>query len=232
MSNLYELLEVSEKASKEVIEKAYKVLAKRYHPDLQEEKDKKQAEEKMKQINEAYTILIDDEKRKAYDIELNAKRQEEIQKKIQKKMQENTKVNNEITRVEQEVFNDLQNANMKRQKEEQDKINRKLEEEQKSNMEKLQADLQRTYSNAYNNYLRSLGYKIKEPWTLKRFIELMKVLIILAVIIIFIWFFPPTHKLIIDFYEQNVVLKFIIDIFIKLILGLWNAIVALFSNIK
>ena len=228
MSNLYELLEVSEKASKEVIEKAYKVLAKRYHPDLQEEKDKKQAEEKMKQINEAYTILIDDEKRKAYDIELNAKRQEEIQKK----MQENTKVNNEITRVEQEVFNDLQNANMKRQKEEQDKINRKLEEEQKSNMEKLQADLQLTYSNAYNNYLRSLGYKIKEPWTLKRFIELMKVLIILAVIIIFIWFFPPTHKLIIDFYEQNVVLKFIIDIFIKLILGLWNAIVALFSNIK
>lgn len=228
MSNLYELLEVSEKASKEVIEKAYKVLAKRYHPDLQEEKDKKQAEEKMKQINEAYTILIDDEKRKAYDIELNAKRQEEIQKK----MQENTKVNNEITRVEQEVFNDLQNANMKRQKEEQYKINRKLEEEQKSNMEKLQADLQRTYSNAYNNYLRSLGYKIKEPWTLKRFIELMKVLIILAVIIIFIWFFPPTHKLIIDFYEQNVVLKFIIDIFIKLILGLWNAIVALFSNIK
>lgn len=228
MSNLYEVLEVSEKASKEIIEKAYKVLAKRYHPDLQEEKDKKQAEEKMKQINEAYTILIDDEKRKAYDIELNAKRQEEIQKK----MQENTKVNNEITRVEQEVFNDLQNANMKRQKEEQDKINRKLEEEQKSNMEKLQADLQRTYSNAYNNYLRSLGYKIKEPWTLKRFIELMKVLIILAVIIIFIWFFPPTHKLIIDFYEQNVVLKFIIDIFIKLILGLWNAIVALFSNIK
>lgn len=228
MSNLYELLEVSEKASKEIIEKAYKVLAKRYHPDLQEEKDKKQAEEKMKQINEAYTILIDDERRKAYDIELNAKRQEEIQRK----MQENTKVNNEITRVEQEAFNDLQNANMKRQKEEQDKINRKLEEEQKSNMEKLQADLQRTYSNAYNNYLRSLGYKIKEPWTLKRFIELMKVLIILAVIIIFIWFFPPTHKLIIDFYEQNVVLKFIIDIFIKLILGLWNAIVALFSNIK
>lgn len=228
MSNLYELLEVSEKASKEVIEKAYKVLAKRYHPDLQEEKDKKQAEEKMKQINEAYTILIDDEKRKAYDIELNAKRQEEIQKK----MQENTKVNNEITRVEQEAFNDLQNANMKKQKEEQDKINRKLAEEQKSNMEKLQADLQRTYSNAYNNYLRSLGYRIKEPWTLKRFIELMKVIIILAIVIIFIWFFPPTHKLIIDFYEQNVVLKFIIDIFIKLILGLWNAIVALFSNIK
>ena len=38
MSNitLYEILEVSEKASKEIIEKAYRVLAKKYHPDLQE----------------------------------------------------------------------------------------------------------------------------------------------------------------------------------------------------
>ena len=35
MSNLYEILEVSEKASKEVIDKAYHVLAKKYHPDLQ-----------------------------------------------------------------------------------------------------------------------------------------------------------------------------------------------------
>ena len=36
MENLYELLEVSEKASQEIIEKAYKTLAKKWHPDLQE----------------------------------------------------------------------------------------------------------------------------------------------------------------------------------------------------
>ena len=35
-TTLYELLEVSENASEEIIEKAYKVLAKKYHPDLQE----------------------------------------------------------------------------------------------------------------------------------------------------------------------------------------------------
>lgn len=36
MKNYYEILQVNEKASQEIIEKAYKVLAKKYHPDLQE----------------------------------------------------------------------------------------------------------------------------------------------------------------------------------------------------
>lgn len=64
MKTLYEILEVSETASREIIEKAYKVLAKKYHPDLQTENDKLIAEEMMKKINEAYDILSDDEKRK------------------------------------------------------------------------------------------------------------------------------------------------------------------------
>lgn len=44
MKTLYEILEVSENASKEIVEKAYKVLAKKYHPDLQAEGDKQEAE--------------------------------------------------------------------------------------------------------------------------------------------------------------------------------------------
>ena len=43
---LYDILEVSEKASKEVIEKAYRVLAKKYHPDLQTDENKIKAESK------------------------------------------------------------------------------------------------------------------------------------------------------------------------------------------
>ena len=50
MKTLYEILEVSESASKEIIEKAYKVLAKKYHPDLQTEQDKPGAEKKMKEL--------------------------------------------------------------------------------------------------------------------------------------------------------------------------------------
>ena len=43
--NYYEILEVDKNASAEVIEKAYKALVKKYHPDLQEEKNKALAEE-------------------------------------------------------------------------------------------------------------------------------------------------------------------------------------------
>lgn len=56
MINYYEILEVSEKASKEVIEKAYKALAKKYHPDLNHD-NPKDAETKMKQLNEALMFL-------------------------------------------------------------------------------------------------------------------------------------------------------------------------------
>ena len=67
MENYYDILEVSEKASNEVIEKVYKVLVKKYHPDLQQPQNKSKAEEMMKKINEAYDVLIDPEKRAEYD---------------------------------------------------------------------------------------------------------------------------------------------------------------------
>jgi len=70
MKNYYDELEVSKTASKEMIGKVYKILAKKYHPDTTKEDDKQAAEEKFKIISEAYEVLSDDEKRKKYDIEL------------------------------------------------------------------------------------------------------------------------------------------------------------------
>ena len=55
MKNYYEILEVDKNASEEVIEKAYKTLAKKYHPDLQNNSN---CQDKMRQINEAYEILF------------------------------------------------------------------------------------------------------------------------------------------------------------------------------
>ena len=61
----YEVLGISKSASDDEIKKAYKSLAKKYHPDLN--KDDKNAEEKFKEVNEAYAVLSDSEKRSRYD---------------------------------------------------------------------------------------------------------------------------------------------------------------------
>ena len=61
----YETLGVSKTATSDDIRKAFRKLARQYHPDVA--KDKKSAEEKFKQINEAYEILSDKDKREKYD---------------------------------------------------------------------------------------------------------------------------------------------------------------------
>jgi curved DNA-binding protein len=61
----YETLGVPKTATEDEIRSAFRKLARKYHPDVA--KDKKTAEEKFKEINEAYEVLSDPEKRKKYD---------------------------------------------------------------------------------------------------------------------------------------------------------------------
>src|SRR6201984_2234229 len=61
----YEVLGVPRTASEDEIKKAFRKLARQYHPDVA--KTKKGAEEKFKEINEAYEVLSDPDKRKKYD---------------------------------------------------------------------------------------------------------------------------------------------------------------------
>ncbi len=63
--SLYETLGIKENASAEEIKKAYRRLARKYHPDINKSPD---AEEKFKEINAAYEILSNKEKRKQYDM--------------------------------------------------------------------------------------------------------------------------------------------------------------------
>jgi len=63
----YETLGVSKTATQEEIRKAFRSLARQHHPDVAKPKDKKTAEAKFKEINEAYEVLGDPDKRKKYD---------------------------------------------------------------------------------------------------------------------------------------------------------------------
>jgi len=65
MKDLYKILGVAESADAAAIKKAYRKLAKELHPDVTGS-DKKKTE-RFKEINEAYAVLGDDEKRKEYD---------------------------------------------------------------------------------------------------------------------------------------------------------------------
>ena len=63
----YATLGVDKKASQDAVKKAFRNLARRFHPDHVEAAQREQAEKKFKEINEAYEVLKDPEKRRKYD---------------------------------------------------------------------------------------------------------------------------------------------------------------------
>ena len=69
MKNYYQILEVNENASPEVIEKAYRVLAKKYHPDVQPRDKLYWAEVNFREITEAYEVLSNPNLKKEYDMQ-------------------------------------------------------------------------------------------------------------------------------------------------------------------
>jgi hypothetical protein len=65
--DFYELLNVPRTATADELKHAYKVLAVKWHPDKHPVETKNEAEKKMKEINEAYSVLSDFDKRRKYD---------------------------------------------------------------------------------------------------------------------------------------------------------------------
>ena len=112
MKDYYGILEVNVNASNEVIEKAYKTLVKKYHPDLYSSIDKKEAEKKLKDINEAYNILSDSFLRSQYNLELQ--KQAEKTQRQENQRRADTK-NNETTYAENRNRRTRDN-NMKKEK--------------------------------------------------------------------------------------------------------------------
>ncbi len=217
MEDYYEILEVSKNASKEIIEKAYKVLAKKYHPDLQEENNKSIAEEKMKLINEAYEILSDDIKRREYNIEL-----------------EKQKIRTEECNINNYNFTSDKNEDYYEEDEEyyedEKTLTKKQIKEQRRQERKAQREYEEEQERQYRRYMRSLGYKVNERWTFKKFIRLIKTIVVVTLFLLIIWILPPTHKLLIEAYEQNSIIRAMVEVLKNIFIGIGNAIASIFNK--
>lgn len=204
--NYYEILEVDKNASDEIIEKAYKTLAKRYHPDLQNGMLKKEYEEKMKIINEAYSVLSDGTQKATYDEQL--KNFTVSIEEYQNIVQENMILRQEIQRLQNSTQNQyVNNMNFQSaQKQYDEQINRVVNEA--VNKARNQA-----YQDAYVQDMRNRGYSFKRKYTIKDYIKLAGIIAGLILILVIIAQIPPVKRFLVDLYENNIIIKALVDTF-------------------
>lgn len=200
MKNYYEILEVNKKASKEVIEKAYKVLVKKYHPDLQTGAKKKYAEEKIKEINEAYSVLIDEFMKEQYDIELEKQEQEALYRKYEQQQNVNTQNtnrhgNNINNTYSKNVYSNKAKSNSKINKQtnnknrhntEAEELNEKMSKYKVGSFSGIIALCKELYKN------KPKRDEIKEV-TKKDIIALILTIIVVILIGVALWFIPFTN---------------------------------------
>ncbi len=230
MKNYYELLEVSEKASPEVIKKAYITLVKKYHPDLQPDGEKKAAEEKIKEINEAYEVLSDKIKREGYDKKLQAERitAEKVKAKINNN--QNNYSNNQGYNQSNPQKKVIRKPHLYDDSNDFEDFSRFQKDYTNMMNEAYNNAYNQAYNNAYNqayiNNLKNMGYEIEyeKPFKEKVKIAFSVILGIVAVIIVgfILWLIPPVREYFVGLYNDNEVFKLIVDILGHIFNGIFN----------
>lgn len=216
MINYYEILEISPNASKEIIEKSYKVLAKKYHPDLNPE-NKKEAEAKMKLVNEAYNILIDDEKRANYDSVFKRKQEQES-----KRQSNNSVFSSDTSKHDNEK--NTSNYDTETYVDEDENFVINTTQMDKKTQERIKKKLEERYLDAYDQYLRSRGYKLKYKWTFKRIMSLVLVILISIIVLVILYFIPPINQYCHELYNSNIFIKLVVDLIKSFFTSIWNLI--------
>lgn len=206
MRNYYEILEVDKNASQEVIEKAYKALVKKYHPDLQQGIQKQEYAEKMKIINEAYDVLSDNYKRDQYN-----KRLENEQMKNQamsKEEQERIIQENYVLKQQLNNMGKQQNYNNNQQVDEGTILNMSRVLEQQ-----IRAAQRKAYHDAYIQDMKSRGYKIRYKHNLKYYLKLVLAIAITIFVCFLIYQIPIVKNFFVNLYNENVIFQAIVDVF-------------------
>lgn len=178
MKTYYDILEISRFASKEVLNRAHKVLIKKYHPDLeQDEEQRKINEAHLVKINEAYEVLSDDVKRKEYD----------------QKVFGSADINQDNTQNSDSVIDSKQADEIYKEKA-QDEFDQIVNEELKKAQERIDEEervIKENLREYQRQYLRSLGYKVKEPTNWKNVGILVLTFLIMLVLMFIIYLIPP-----------------------------------------
>lgn len=199
--NYYEILEVDKNASKEIIDKAYKTLAKRYHPDLQTQEGKEQKEEMMKKVNEAYDVLSDENKRTAYNQQLAS--QNVSMDEYQKILLENELLKQQLETARQNIQNNRvyqQNTYSNEQRNTTPNVG------QQTNFTANQP-----YQNPYVQTRRQ--YRTRRRLTFKQLIKIIGVIVGVILLCALIYQIPPVKEYFNNMYEENIFFKALVNIF-------------------
>lgn len=186
MKNYYEILEVDKKASKEVIEKAYKALAIKYHPDLKEGADKKLSETRMIEINEAYNVLSDETRRAEYDSKLQSA-QENLYGNSEFLKAENDRLKQELARIKGVNPSEITNTNTNYSNYTEEEFNRLLHE-------KINEARQKAYHDAYVDDMKRRGYHVVYHETPKQKLKKIVFVVIYILVIAIILRLPPVRN--------------------------------------
>lgn len=211
--NYYEILEVNKNASPEIIEKAYKTLVKKYHPDLQEDNLKNIYEEKIKKINKAYDVLSNSEKRKNYDLNLNNTiiSSDDYNNLINENINLKKEINylkNNLNDIQKNINNNYNNSNNKNNYNNTEHMNNNSYEKHKEKIYTNHNNINSSDSNLNINY-------ITENW-IKNFIALFITIFIVIIVGFTLWHIPITKKYLLNLYYKTPLLQYIISIFIKI----------------
>ena len=211
--NYYKILEVDKDASPEVIEKAYKTLVKKYHPDLQESNMREKSEGRIKLINEAYEVLSNPVSRSKYDLTL--KQSEISQEDYNKLSEENISLHKEINNLKQKsnfqyTQNDFQfTANNHSQ---QPNYNEEYRKQLEYENEILQAK-EKAYHDAYIQDLKNRGYKIRYKKTFKDYLKIFIAFILTLLILFLLLQIPFINNFFKSLFSENPIIRAFLNIF-------------------
>lgn len=205
--NYYKILEVDKDASPEVIEKAYKALVKKYHPDLQESNMRQNAEERIKLINEAYEVLSNPISKAKYDETLS--KTELSEEDFDRLSKENKNLHDEINNLK--YHSNVNYNNTQQNSYQQVDLQNEYEKQLKYENE-LQQARQKAYHDAYIQDLKNRGYKIKYKKSPKDYLKNILALLITIGILFILWHIPFIHDFFMNTFNNNPIFKAIINI--------------------